>query len=476
MDAGGGSMHVVMLPWLAFGHILPFTELAKRIARQGHQVTILSTPRNTRRLIHIPPDLAGLVRAVDVQLPRVERLPEDAEASIDLPSDDLRPYLRRAYDAAFADKLSDILQEPGPRKPDWVIIDYAAYWAPAAAARHGVPCAFLSLFGAAAVSFYGPAEGLLGRGKYARTKPEQLTVVPDYVPFPTTVAFRGFEAREFFTPVLVPDESGVSEGYRFAKCIEESQLVGIRSSAEFEPEWLQVLGGLYGKPVIPVGLFPPPPTQDIGSHKAALQWLDRQARGSVVYAAFGSEAKLTSAQLQTIALGLEASGLPFLWAFRQPADANEGKSGLPEGFEERVDGRGLVCRGWVPQARFLAHESVGGFLTHAGWNSIIEGLARGVRLVLLPLMFDQGLNARHLTEKKISVEVPRDEEDGSFAPKDIAAALRRVVVEEECEVFGDKAKELAKLFGNDEMNDQCVRDFLKCLSEYTRQRQSVVGL
>ena len=83
------------------------------------------------------------------------------------------------------------------------------------------------------------------------------------------------------------------------------------------------------------------------------------------------------------------------------------------------------------------------FLTHAGWNSIIEGLARSVRLVLLPLMFDQGLNARHLTEKKISVEVPRDEEDGSFAPKDIAAALRRVVVEEECEVFGDKAKELA---------------------------------
>jgi hypothetical protein len=117
------------------------------------------------------------------------------------------------------------------------------------------------------------------------------------------------------------------------------------------------------------------------------------------------EAKLTSAQLQTIALGLEASGLPFVWAFRQPVDANEGKSGLPKGFEERVDGRGLVCRGWVPQARFLAHESIGGFLTHAGWNSIIEGLARGVRLLLLPLMFDQGLNARHLTEKKISVEV-----------------------------------------------------------------------
>jgi len=135
MDASSGSMHVLMLPWLAFGHIIPFTELAKRIARQGHRVTLLSTPRNTQRLIRIPPDLAGLVRVVDIKLPRVQRLPEGAEASIDLPSDDLRPYLRVAYDTAFAGKLSDILREPpGPERPDWVLFDYAAYWAPAAAA------------------------------------------------------------------------------------------------------------------------------------------------------------------------------------------------------------------------------------------------------------------------------------------------------------------------------------------------------
>ncbi|CAL4960292.1 unnamed protein product [Urochloa decumbens] len=453
-DAGGASMHVVMLPWLAFGHILPFTELAKRIARQGHRVTLLSTPRNTRRLIRIPPDLAGLVRVVDVTLPRVDRLPEDAEASIDLPSDAFRPYLRVAYDTAFSAKLSDILQQPpGPERPDWVLIDYAAHWAPAAAARHGVPCAFLSLFGAAALSFFGPPEGLMGRGEHARTKMEDLTVVPSYVPFPTTVAYRTFEAREIFEPGLVPDDSGVSEGYRFAMAIQGSQLVGIRSSAEFEPEWLRVLGELYQKPVIPVGLFPPPPTQDVAGHEATLRWLDRHPPRSVVYAAFGSEAKLTSAQLETIALGLEASGLLFLWAFRPPvdADAGEGTAGLPEGFEERVNGRGLVCRGWVPQARLLAHESVGGFLTHAGWNSITEGLARGVRLALLPLNFDQGLNSRLLVEKKIGVEVERDEDDGSFAPEDIAAALRRVMVEDEGEEFGTKVKELSEVFGNDEV-------------------------
>ncbi|KAF8775225.1 hypothetical protein HU200_004626 [Digitaria exilis] len=228
-------MHVVMLPWLAFGHILPFTELAKRIARQGHRVTLLSTPRNTARLIRIPPDLAGLLRVVDVHLPRVDRLPEGAEASIDLPSDDLRPYLRVAYDTAFEAKLSDILRAPPPERPDWVLTDYAAYWAPAAATRHGVPCAYVCLFAAAAMSFYGSPETLMGRGEHAKTKPEDLTVVPAYVPFPTTVVHRAFEARDLFSGLL-PDDSGVSEGYRFGMAIQESQVVGFRSSAEFEPE------------------------------------------------------------------------------------------------------------------------------------------------------------------------------------------------------------------------------------------------
>ncbi|CAN6210861.1 unnamed protein product [Urochloa humidicola] len=206
-----------------------------------------------------------------------------------------------------------------------------------------------------------------------------------------------------------------------------------------------------------------------------MSWLDGQAAAprSVVYVAFGSEVKLTGAQRRAIALGLEASGMPFLWAYRAPAaaDSGAGDGGLPEGFVERVSGRGLVCRGWVPQVRILAHESVGCFLTHAGLNSITEGLARGVRLALLPLLFDQGLNARLLVEKEVAVEVARDEEDGSFAAEDVAAALRRVMVEDEGEELGAKVRELAEVLGSDEVNDQCVRDFLRCLSDYSREQQ-----
>ena len=37
-------LHVVMFPWLAFGHMVPFMELAQQLARRGHLVTFVSTP------------------------------------------------------------------------------------------------------------------------------------------------------------------------------------------------------------------------------------------------------------------------------------------------------------------------------------------------------------------------------------------------------------------------------------------------
>ncbi|CAA6675471.1 unnamed protein product [Spirodela intermedia] len=96
--AGGARLHVVMLPWLALGHIIPFFELSKRIACKGHHVSFVSTPRNLLRLPRMPPRLAPLINLVDLLLPQVDELPRDAEATIDLTSQELRPYLRKAYD------------------------------------------------------------------------------------------------------------------------------------------------------------------------------------------------------------------------------------------------------------------------------------------------------------------------------------------------------------------------------------------
>ncbi|KAL0920369.1 hypothetical protein M5K25_009499 [Dendrobium thyrsiflorum] len=445
-----GSLHILMLPWFAFGHLLPFLELAKSIARKGHRISFLTTPKNAARLPAIPPPLTPFINFIEIPLPKIEHLPENAEATIDLPSADLRPYLSKAFDT-FEQKLSDLIQTKQISSLDCILFDYAAHWVPTIAIKFSVPCAFFSIFNASSLSFFGPPSAQMG-GAGAWTRAEELTLLPTWIPFPSTIVFRSFEAHQMFN-ATIPDASGVSEMYRAGKSILGSQIVLIRSCKELEPEWLQLLGHLYGKPVIPVGLLPPSIEQ--GWH-ASLDWLDKQGQGSTVYVAFGSEVKLSVAQVKEIAVGLELSGLHFVWALRARS--------MPVGLMEsiKVHGRGLVCIDWVPQVRILAHPSIGGFLTHAGCSSVVEGLAFGLVMVLLPMIIDQGLIARKLVEKEIGVEVPR-KEDGSFTGVEIAKCLRFAMVEDEGKVLRAKAKECRDMFGDEELHDFYVSESIQHL-------------
>ncbi|KAH9303529.1 hypothetical protein KI387_043891 [Taxus chinensis] len=126
--------------------------------------------------------------------------------------------------------------------------------------------------------------------------------------------------------------------------------------------------------------------------ESCLEWLHKQRPASVLYVSFGSLALKSQQQLQELALGLEASGQPFLWVLR--SDIAQGHSAvLPEGFEMRTRDRAFVVN-WTPQLRVLAHASVGGFLTHSGWNSTLESISMGVPLLGWPYGGDQFLNCR----------------------------------------------------------------------------------
>ncbi|KAK1300150.1 putative UDP-rhamnose:rhamnosyltransferase 1 [Acorus calamus] len=433
------KLHLVMFPWLASGHLIPFLELSKALAKKGHTISYITTPRNLTRL---PPNLSHLINLIGFPLPAVNHLPSDVDLTIDLPSNYLRPYLRIAYDA-LEPQLSAFLDSSSP---DWLILDYAPYWAARVARARGVRCAFFSLFSASCLTFYGTPSALVG-GEGARTTPEELTVSPDWIPFPSPVVYRPHEARKIFNPDEARDNSGVSEAYRFSVVIADCDIVAVRSCGELERDYLKLLETyMYHKPVIPLGLLPPVvPDRTDSTWDDIFEWLERQKSGSVVYAAFGSEAKLSVEQVRRIAVGLESSELPFIWAFRRPQSVPDRVDVLPEGFADMVGARGIVCEGWAPQVNVLAHPSVGGFLTHVGWNSIVEGLQHGRVLALLPLMYDQGLNARFISERRAGVEVPRNEEDGSFTSEDIAATLRMVMVEEEGEEFRAAAKEMGRV-------------------------------
>ncbi|KAL0667353.1 hypothetical protein Bca4012_030057 [Brassica carinata] len=103
---------------------------------------------------------------------------------------------------------------------------------------------------------------------------------------------------------------------------------------------------------------------------------------------------------------------------------------LPDGFLNRVSGLGFVC-GWAPQVEILAHKAIGGFLSHCGWNSILESLRFGVPIATWPMFAEQQLNAFTMVkELGLALEMRLDYllADGEIVKADeIARAVRSLM-------------------------------------------------
>lgn len=476
MEAAAGSLDVVMFPWLAFGHMLPFLELSKRLAARGHAVTFVSTPRNLARLPPVPAHLSSRVSFVSLPLPSVDGLPEGAESTADVPPEKIE-LVKKALDglaAPFAAFLAEAVA--GGRKPDWIIHDFCHHWLPPIAGEHKVPCAAFLIIQAAAVAFMGPR---WANTAHPRTAVEDFTIPPKWIPFPSTIAYRRHEA-EWIAGSFQPDASGVSGMDRVWQIFEGCRLAIYRSCDEVEPGIFALLTDLFRKPAIPVGILLPPDIADNGRDEdesnsgvvrsEVLRWLDDQPPKSVIYVALGSEAPLTVQNLHELALGLELAGVHFLWALRKPAGLFSSDAGLdellPAEFKERTRGHGVVWTGWVPQVKVLAHGAVGAFLTHCGWGSTIESFMFAHPLVMLPFIVDQGLIARAMAEREIGVEVARNESDGSFHRDDVATAVRRVMVEDKGKEFASNAKKLKEVLGGQRQQEQYIDELVECLRRY----------
>ena len=66
---------------------------------------------------------------------------------------------------------------------------------------------------------------------------------------------------------------------------------------------------------------------------------------------------------------------------------------LPKGFLSRTHKLGIVVPMWAPQVDILSHDSVGGFLSHCGWNSTIEIITSAMPMIAWPLYAEQRMNA-----------------------------------------------------------------------------------
>ncbi|XP_008235865.1 PREDICTED: UDP-glycosyltransferase 74E2-like [Prunus mume] len=162
-----------------------------------------------------------------------------------------------------------------------------------------------------------------------------------------------------------------------------------------------------------------------------MKWLNAKPKGSVAYMSFGSLAELGEEQMEELGLGLRRSKRYFLWVVRTSESVK-----LPKGFAEETSEKGLVVS-WCPQLEVLAHEAVGCFVTHCGWNSTLEALSLGVPMVAVPQWADQSTNAKFIMDVwKIGLKAQADEK-GIVRGEEIAHCVREIL-------DGERGEEIRK--------------------------------
>jgi len=183
-----------------------------------------------------------------------------------------------------------------------------------------------------------------------------------------------------------------------------------------------------------------------------------QKKNSVIYVCLGSICNLTSLQFIELGMALEECERPFIWVIRERNQTEELNKWIKESsFEERTKGKGFLIKGWAPQVLILSHFSIGGFLTHCGWNSTLEAICAGVPMITWPLFGDQFFNERFVVEilrvgVMVGVESPvnwGDEENVGVLVKkeDVERAIEKLMDDTnyESEERRKRAKELAEM-------------------------------
>ncbi|KAK3411180.1 hypothetical protein EUGRSUZ_J03157 [Eucalyptus grandis] len=134
----------------------------------------------------------------------------------------------------------------------------------------------------------------------------------------------------------------------------------------------------------------PAGSKQVDPSQSYIKWLDEHfGSGGVIYVSFGTQAHLSDVQMDNIAYGLEMARHPFIWAVKPATWV------LPNnGWEDRLKGWGLAVHDWVDQRRILSHPTIGGFLSHCGWNSVLESLSEEVPMLAWPMGAEQPLNAK----------------------------------------------------------------------------------
>ncbi|XP_004298337.1 PREDICTED: UDP-glycosyltransferase 89A2-like [Fragaria vesca subsp. vesca] len=390
--------HILVYPYPAQGHMLPLLDLTNQLALRHLTITLIITPKNLPTLTPLlssHPSIQTLV----LPFPSHPKIPPGVENVKDLGTHGNLSVIN-----ALANLHDPIIQwfNSHPNPPVALISDFFLGYTLRLADHLKIP----------RITFFSSGAYLASIHEYCWRNLDLVQSSSNVIDFPYVP--RKPSLKKEHVPSIVLAHKGAdpeSELLRVSMLANtDSWGCVFNSFQDLEGEYLDHLkrrmghNRVYG--VGPLSLIDAGDggldrgNLNTGSGGDVMAWLDGCPDGSVLYVGFGSQKLLDSKQMEALASGLELSGVRFVWTVKT-GSAQETKDGygiVPEGFEERVAGRGRMVKGWSPQVLILGHRAVGGFVSHCGWNSVLEAIAGGVLILGWPMEADQYVNAKLLVE------------------------------------------------------------------------------
>ncbi|XP_026394095.1 scopoletin glucosyltransferase-like [Papaver somniferum] len=445
---GHQQLHVYLFPVPAQGHMIPTVDVAKLLAARGLKSTVICTPLNAVSISKTTERdrLSGLdINVQTIPFPAAEvGLPEGIESMDKITSPEMVPKFMTAI-ALLQQPFEQLLEE---HRPDFVIAGMFLPWATESAAKFSIP----------RIVFHGTSSFALSIGESLKLYKPYEAISVDADP-DSSFVIPGLPDKIEMTMAQLPDHlRGKNVFSEMMEKVRESELnsygVLVNSFYELEPAYAEHYRNILGRKtwhIGPVSLRNTDTSDKAQRGKKStidehyvLNWLNSKEPNSVLYVSFGSVSRVSNNQLLELAMGLENSGYSFIWVVRQIKNDDE-ESFLPKGFEERIEGKGLIIRDWAPQVLILDHEAVGGFMTHCGWNSTLEGISAGVPMITWPMFAEQFHNEKFITQViKIGAPLGAKEYNMWVDAKKVSLVMNETIATVVTQLMGDgeEAKEM----------------------------------
>ncbi|XP_059653295.1 7-deoxyloganetin glucosyltransferase-like isoform X1 [Cornus florida] len=418
--------HAVFMPFPVQGHINAMMRLAKVLHYRGFHVTFVLTDYNHKRLIKSrgPNSCDGLPDFCFETIPDGLPPSDYADATQDIQS--LCVSIPKTCLLPFCILLSKLNGSSSSNVPPVTCIvgDGCMTFTLKAAEEFGIPGVIFWSTSACGVMGFKHFIHLVERGLIPLKDESYLTngyldTTIDWIP-----GMKNIRLRDIPSFIRTTDSKDIILNFliKELEALDKASAIIINTFDALEQEVLDALSAMYPR-VYSVGPLHSMVNQisdqtmrSIGSNLwkeelECIKWLDSKQTNSVVYVNFGSIAVMTPHQLTEFAWGLANSQKPFLWITRPDLVTGENAI-LPALFLHDTKERGMLAS-WCPQEQVLNHASVGGFLTHSGWNSTIESISGGVPVICWPFFAEQQTNCRYsCVEWGIGMEIDSDLMEG----------------------------------------------------------------